>query len=140
LREFIDADDEPSLGASDGANQERTWSLRQNSADDREEQNEDGDELDKLEVNHPSDRLIAACRRSAGGCPTRRRIAGGWRLTSNTTRLTRRRGKVWILTSTSGTTQRTALPTWMAWPSSVRNTLTLIFTWSDGRFYQHGKE
>jgi hypothetical protein len=45
------ADDEPSLGASDGANQERTWSLQQNSTDDREEQNEDGDELDKLEAS-----------------------------------------------------------------------------------------
>ena len=45
------ADDEPSLGASDGANQERTWSLRQNSTDDREHEDEDGDELDKLEVS-----------------------------------------------------------------------------------------
>jgi len=45
------AGEEPSLGASDGANQERTWSLGQNSADDREEQNEDGDELDKLEAS-----------------------------------------------------------------------------------------
>jgi hypothetical protein len=45
------ADDEPSLGASDGANQERTWSLRQNSADDREHEDEDGDELDKLEAS-----------------------------------------------------------------------------------------
>jgi hypothetical protein len=45
------ADDEPTLGASEGANQERTWSLRQNSADDREHEDEDGDELDKLEVS-----------------------------------------------------------------------------------------
>jgi hypothetical protein len=39
------------MGASEGANQERTWSLRQNSTDDREHEDEDGDELDKLEVS-----------------------------------------------------------------------------------------
>jgi hypothetical protein len=46
------ADDEPSLGASDGLNQERAWSGGQNpTCDDREEQNEDGDDLDRLEAS-----------------------------------------------------------------------------------------
>jgi hypothetical protein len=45
------ADDEPSLGASDGANQERTWSLRENHGEDREHEDEHGDELDKLEAS-----------------------------------------------------------------------------------------
>src|SRR5581483_7585007 len=44
------ADDEPSLGAAESVNQVRTWSASQNpTRDDREEQDEDGDELDKLE-------------------------------------------------------------------------------------------
>jgi hypothetical protein len=46
------ADDEPSLGASDDHNQEWAWSSAQNpTRDDCEEQNEDGDELDTLEVD-----------------------------------------------------------------------------------------
>jgi hypothetical protein len=45
------ADDEPSLGASEGANQERTWAFRENHGEDREQQNEDGDELDTHEAS-----------------------------------------------------------------------------------------
>jgi hypothetical protein len=45
-----DPDSEPSLGAGDGVNQERAWSLRQNpTTDDCEQQDEDGDELDRPE-------------------------------------------------------------------------------------------
>ena len=45
-------DDEPSLGAAETANQDRAWSGGQNpTTDDREEQNEDGDEIDTLEVD-----------------------------------------------------------------------------------------
>jgi hypothetical protein len=47
-----DADDEPSLGASEIANQERGWSYKHNpTKDDCEDQNEDGDELDTLEAS-----------------------------------------------------------------------------------------
>jgi hypothetical protein len=60
------ADDEPSLGASDGANQERTWSLRQNSTDDREHEDEDGDELDKLEVSDLE--ISGEADGESGGC------------------------------------------------------------------------
>jgi hypothetical protein len=47
-----DADDEPSLGAPESANQVRAWSGDQNpTRDDREDQDEDGDELDKSEAS-----------------------------------------------------------------------------------------
>ena len=46
------ADDEPSLGAADSVQQEWAWSGGQNpTRDDCEQQNEDGDELDTLEVD-----------------------------------------------------------------------------------------
>jgi len=49
-----EADDEPTLGATEAVNQERSWSLRDNPSDrysdEREAENEHGDELDKGEV------------------------------------------------------------------------------------------
>jgi Asp-tRNA(Asn)/Glu-tRNA(Gln) amidotransferase C subunit len=48
-----DPDDEPSLGAGAGMNQERAWSLRENpTTDDCEEQNEDGEEREISELEH----------------------------------------------------------------------------------------
>jgi hypothetical protein len=41
------ADDEPSLGASEKSNQERSWSLRENNGDDREQEDEHSDEVVK---------------------------------------------------------------------------------------------
>ena len=61
------ADDEPSLGASDGHNQEWAWSSAQNpTRDDCEEQNEDGDELDRLEVDEVE--LKGEADGDSGGC------------------------------------------------------------------------
>ena len=60
------ADDEPSLGASDAMNQERAWSFGQNPGDDCEEQNEDGDELDRLEVDEVE--LKGEADGDNGGC------------------------------------------------------------------------
>jgi hypothetical protein len=45
-------DDEPSLGAAETINQQRSWLSGQNpTRDDREEQNEDGDDLDRREAS-----------------------------------------------------------------------------------------
>jgi hypothetical protein len=139
------ADDEPSLGASDGANQERTWSLRQNSADDREHEDEDGDELDKLEASDLE--ISGEADGHNGGCvddePSLGSLDGRisqkrWGLPDSAADCwwlaadieydpaDRRRAKASIRTNASGTTRRTALPTWTAWPSSVQNTLSLI--------------
>ena len=47
-----EVDDEPSLGAAETMNQSRSWSYGQNPArDDCEQQDEDGDELDRAEVS-----------------------------------------------------------------------------------------
>jgi hypothetical protein len=61
------ADDEPSLGASDGLDQERAWAFGQNpTQDDREHQDEDGDELDRLEVDEVE--LRGEADGDSGGC------------------------------------------------------------------------
>jgi hypothetical protein len=61
------ADDEPSLGASDAMNQEWAWSSAQNpTRDDCEEQNEDGDDLDTLEVDEVE--LKGEADGDNGGC------------------------------------------------------------------------
>jgi hypothetical protein len=45
-------DNEPSLGAAETINQQRSWLSGQNpTRDDREEQNEDGDDLDRREAS-----------------------------------------------------------------------------------------
>jgi hypothetical protein len=61
------ADDEPSLGAAESVNQERAWSRGQNpTRDDREQEDADGDELDRLEVDEVE--LSGEADGDNGGC------------------------------------------------------------------------